>query len=162
MYPKANLKQAWTPDEEADSIVGSYRTPLTAPYPVLLPSEPAGGMWPVAGFPIPFLEHHRKNSHCRCCGRSRWVPFHHPVLLREAIKLAKLKPFANSRGGFQRAPDSFPFTIIIKRLGDAGGSAISPTSPESSPKGGPPWDQKSFPSVEPVTFSSATELVFPL
>lgn len=29
-YPKANLKQAWTPDEEADSIVGSYRTPLTA------------------------------------------------------------------------------------------------------------------------------------
>lgn len=43
-YPKANLKQAWTPDEEADSIVGSYRTPLIAPYPVLSPSEPAGGL----------------------------------------------------------------------------------------------------------------------
>lgn len=38
-YPKANLKQAWTPDEEADPIVESYRTPLTAPYPVFLPSE---------------------------------------------------------------------------------------------------------------------------
>lgn len=51
-YPKANLKQAWTPDEEADFIVGSYRTPLTALYLVLLPSEiklssraePAGGL----------------------------------------------------------------------------------------------------------------------
>lgn len=118
-------------------------------------------MWPVAGFPIPFIEYHRKTSHCRGCGRSRWVPFHHPVLLRKAIKLVKLKPFANSRGGFQRAPDSFPFMIIIKRLGDARGSAISQTSPWSFPKGGPLWDQKSFPSMEPMTFPSATELVSP-
>lgn len=57
------------------------------------------------------------------------VPFPHLVLQREAIKLVKLKPFANSRGVFQRTPHSFPFVIIIKWLGAARGLTISQTNP---------------------------------
>lgn len=87
-------------------------------------------MWPVTGLPVPPLEYHRKSQHYSYC-----VPLSHLVLQREAIKLVKLKPFANSRGVFQRAPHSFPFVIIIKWLGDARGLTISQTNPLELPQG---------------------------